>query len=183
MGCEMEKIRVSMNKPVYLGQVILDLRKIIMYEFHYDYMFPKYGNNIKLCYMDTDSFIYDIKTEDFYKNISNNVESRFNTSGYMTKFVALRPKLYAFKMLSGSGDKKCKGVKKYSVMKTLNFNDYKQCLLAGREAFRKQLLFQNELHGVHMVEVNKLALSRDDNKQVIQSDGVSTLAHRHNDAQ
>ena len=66
MGCEMGKIKEVMNKPVYLGQVILDLSKIVMYEFHYDYMVPKYGlEKLKLCYMDTDSLVYDIKTEDF----------------------------------------------------------------------------------------------------------------------
>ena len=81
MGCEMGKIKVVMNKPVYLGQAILDLSKI-MYEFHYDYMIPKYGNRIKLCYMDTDSYVYDIKTEDFYKDIAEDVEARFDTSAY-----------------------------------------------------------------------------------------------------
>ena len=58
MGCEMGKIKVVMNKPVYLGQAILDLSKIIMYEFHCNYMKPKYGNHLKLCYMDTDSLVY-----------------------------------------------------------------------------------------------------------------------------
>ena len=81
MGCEMGKIKVVMNKPVYLGQAILDLSKIIMYEFHYDYMVPKYGDKIKLCYMDTDSYVYDIKTEDFYKDIAEDVEARVDTSG------------------------------------------------------------------------------------------------------
>ena len=64
-GCEMGKIKLVMNKPVYLGQAILDLSKLVMYEFHYDYMKPKYGENLKLCYMDTDSLLYHIKTEDF----------------------------------------------------------------------------------------------------------------------
>ena len=82
MGCEMGKIKVVMNKPVYLGQAISDLSKLIMYEFHYDYMLPKYGNNIKLCYMDTDSFVYDIETKDYYKDIVEDVEMRFDTSGY-----------------------------------------------------------------------------------------------------
>ena len=63
--------------------------------------------------------------------------------------------------------------------KTLDFEDYKQCLFVAENTFSKQLLFQNRLHEVHMVEVNKLAFSRDDNKLVIQSDGVSTLAHGH----
>ena len=83
MGCEMGKIKVVMNKPVYLGQVILDLSKIVMYEFHYDYMVPKYGvEKLKLCYMDKDSPVYHIKTEDFYEDIANDVEARFDTSGY-----------------------------------------------------------------------------------------------------
>ena len=82
MGCEMGKIKVVMNKPVYLGQVILDLGKIVMYEFHYDYMAPKYGKKLYLCYMDTDSLIYNIKMEDFYKDIAEDVPARFDTSGY-----------------------------------------------------------------------------------------------------
>ena len=82
MGCEMGKIKVVMNKPVYFGQAILDLSKIVMYEFHYDYMKPKYGNNLKLCYMDTDSLVYHIKTEDVYEDIAKDVETRFDTSGY-----------------------------------------------------------------------------------------------------
>ena len=71
-----------MNKPVYLGQVILDLSKTLMYEFCYDYMRPKYGSKVKLCYMDTGSFVYEIEIEDFYTDIASNVEKRFNTSGY-----------------------------------------------------------------------------------------------------
>ena len=147
MGCEMGKIKVVMNKPVYLGQAILDLSKIVMYEFHYDYMVPKYGLEIlKLCYMDTDSLVYDIKSENFCEDIANDVEARFDTSGYsktdfrplpislnkkviglmkdelggkiMTEFMALRPKLYSYKKLDGSEDKKCKGIKKCIVKET-----------------------------------------------------------------
>ena len=84
ISCEMGKVRVVMNKPVYLGQAILDLSKTIMYEFHYDYMKQKYDDDkLKLCYMDTDSLIYSIKTEDFYKDIADDVEARFDTSDYI----------------------------------------------------------------------------------------------------
>ena len=84
MGCEMGKIKVKMNKPIYLGQVILDLSKIVMYEFHYNYMKKKYDSNrLQLCYMDTDSLVYRTKTEDFYINIADNVPTRFNTSCYI----------------------------------------------------------------------------------------------------
>ena len=85
MGCAMGKIKVVMNKLVYLGQAILDLSKNVMYEFHYDYKKPKYGENLKLCYMDTDSLVYHIKTEDFYEDIADDVKSRFDMSGYDKK--------------------------------------------------------------------------------------------------
>ena len=79
---EMNKTKVEINKPIYLGLSILEISKILMYEFWYYYMKPKYGNDVKLCYMDTDSFIMNIKTEDFHEDIANNVEKRFNTSNY-----------------------------------------------------------------------------------------------------
>ena len=79
---EMKKTKIKMNKPIYLGLSILEISKILMYEFWYDYMKPKYNNNVKLCYMDTDSFIMNIKTNDFYEDIASDVENRFDTSNY-----------------------------------------------------------------------------------------------------
>ena len=186
MGCEMGKIKVVMSKPLYLGQAILDLSKIVMYEFHYDYMVPKYGlEKLKLCYMDTDSLVYDIKTEYFYEDIANDVPARFDTSGYclnrplpvglnekviglmkdklggkiMTEFVALRPNLYSYKKLDGSEDKKCKGIKKCIVKKTLTFEDYKTCLFSDSTEYRSQLMFRSAKHEFHTIEVNKAALN------------------------
>ena len=78
----MKKTKVKMNKPIYLGLSILEISKILMYEFWYDYMKPKYNNDVKLCYMDTDSFVMHIKTNDFYKDIASDVENRFDTSNY-----------------------------------------------------------------------------------------------------
>ena len=125
ISCEMGKVKIKMNKPVYLGQAILDLSKIIMYEFHYDYMKKKYEEkNLKLLYMDTDSLVYKIKTRDFYKDIADDVESRFDMSGYepdkplpigknkkviglmkdelggkvMKEFISLRPKMYSYRV-------------------------------------------------------------------------------------
>ena len=66
LAIEMRKTKVKMNKPVYLGIAILDISKTLMYEFWYDYLKPKYKNNAKLCYMDTDSFVINIFTEDFF---------------------------------------------------------------------------------------------------------------------
>ena len=78
----MKKIKVKMNKPVYLGLSILEISKTLTYKFWYDYIKPKYQNNAKLCYMDTGSFIINIKTEDFYEEIANDVEKGFDTSNY-----------------------------------------------------------------------------------------------------
>ena len=79
---EIKKTKVKMNKPIYLGLSILEISKTLLYEFWYDYTKPKYGNDVKSCYMDTDSFIMNIKTNDFYEDIANDVENRFDTSNY-----------------------------------------------------------------------------------------------------
>ena len=80
LAIEMKKTKVKMNKPLYLSLSILEISKTLMYEFWHYYMKPKYDDNVKLCYMDTDSFIMHIKTEDFYNDIANDVEKRFDTS-------------------------------------------------------------------------------------------------------
>ena len=71
---EIGKTEIKMNKPVHLGQAVLDLSKTLMYEFHYEYMRPKYGSKVSLCYMDTDNFLYEIETEDFYRDLAKDVE-------------------------------------------------------------------------------------------------------------
>ena len=205
MACKMGKVRVVMNKLVYLGQAIVDLSKTIMYEFHYDYMKNKYdGDKLKLCYMDTDSLIYSIKTEDFYADIAGDVETRFDTSGYpndgsrplpvgkkkviglmkdelggeiMKEFVSLRPKMYSYRV-GNSEPKKCKGIKKCVVKRMINFDDYKRFLFGRQQCHRSQLLFRSCKHEVKTLEVNKLALSREDDKR-ISIDGVASYARGH----
>ena len=85
LAIEIRKTKVVLSKPIYLGQGILDISKTLMYEFWYDYIKPKYGKKAKLRYMDTDSFIMHIETEDFYKDIANDVEKWFGTSNYDEK--------------------------------------------------------------------------------------------------
>ena len=152
---DMKRTKFKMNKPIYLGLSILDISKILMYKFWYDYMKPKYNDNVKLCYMDTDSFVMNIKTKDFYKDIANDVEDRFDTSNYevnrslptgknkkviglmkdelgrkvITEFVALRPKTCSYLTDDCKEDKKAKGTKKCVIKRMVKFNDYKNCLL------------------------------------------------------
>ena len=80
MAMEMKKTKIKMTKSIYFGMSILDISKILIYEFWYDYIKPKYGDRAKLCYMDTDSFVICIETEDFYKDIAGDVERCFGTS-------------------------------------------------------------------------------------------------------
>ena len=79
---EMKKVELKVNKPIYLGQAILDISKMLKYEFWDDCIKPKYGDKARLCYTDTDSFVINIKTEDFYNDIASDVEKWFDTSNY-----------------------------------------------------------------------------------------------------
>ena len=80
---EMGNTKIKMNNPVYLRQAIMDLSKTLIYEFHYNYMHPKYGSKVKLCYMDTDIVVYEIKIKYLYKDIAEEVEMRFDISNYL----------------------------------------------------------------------------------------------------
>ena len=169
---EMKKTKVKMNKPIYLGLSILEISKTLMYEFWYDYMKPKYNDNVKLCYMDTDSFIMNIKTNDFYEDIASDVENRFDTSNYevnrplptgknkkviglmkdelggkiITEFVAFRTKTYSFLTDDGKDDKKAKGTKKCIIKKMIKLNDYKKCLLDDKVILKSQQRFISKKH-------------------------------------
>ena len=97
----------------------------------------------------------------------------------MAEFVALRPKLYSYRKLDGTEDKKCKGIKKCVVKKTLTFEDYKAYLFNPDAIYRSQLMFRSTKHEVHTIEVNKVTLNRDDDKWISKRDGISTLARGH----
>ena len=157
--------------------------------------------------MDTDSFVYDIKTEDFYKDIAGDVEARFDTSGYvnnrplptgknkkviglmkdelggkiMKEFVSLRPKMYSYRV-GNTEPKKCKGIKKCVVKKMITFDDYKKCLFEGRNLYKSQLLFRSDKHEIRMLEVNKLALNSQEDKR-ITIDGIASYAMGHHKIQ
>ena len=199
----MREAKVKMNKPIYLKLSILEISKILIYKFLYDCMKPKYGDNLKLCYMDTDSFIMHIKTEDFYKDIANDVEKRFDTSNYevnrplparknkkviglmkdelggkiMTEFVALRPKTYSYLTDHCEEDKKAKGTKKCVIKRRLKFSDYKDCLLNNETMLKAQQRFKSEKHDVYIEEVNKIALSSNDDKRLQTFDRITSCPY------
>ena len=207
VAIHIKKTKLVFNKPVYLEMCILDLSKTLMYDFHYNYIKQKYGDKAKLLLTDTDSLMYEIQTEDFYKDISVDVKHRFDTSDYspnhpsgipsglnkkvigmfkdeaggkvIDEFVGLRAKLYSYKMFEGEESKKCKGVKKSVVKKSVAHEDYKKCLFTGKEQLRKMNVIRSHMHEVYTEEVNKIPLCPSDDKRHILEDGVHTLALGH----
>ena len=210
VAIHMKKTKLVFNKPVYLGMCILDLSKTLMYDFHYNYIKKKYGSKAKLLFTDTDSLAYEIETEDFYKDISGDVRTNFDTSDIpkdhpsgiesgvnkkvigmfkdecggkiMHEFVGLRAKLYSYKMYEGDEAKKCKGVKQSVVKKEITFEDYKDCLfggLADGKQMRTMNVIRSHRHEVYTEQVNKIALSAEDDKRVVLEDHVHTLAYGH----
>ena len=163
---EMRKVEVKMNKLIYLVQAILDISKILMYKFWYDYIKSKYGDNARLCCMDTDSFVIYIKTKDFYKDIADDVERWFDTSNYdekdkrplpigknnkviglfkdelggkiMIEFCALRAKAYANKLYDDIENKKAKGAKKCIIKREITFKNYTDALFNDRILIKSQ---------------------------------------------
>ena len=200
---KMNKTKVQMNKPIYLGLSILDISKILIYEFWYDYMKPKYGNDVKLCYMDTDSFIMSIKTNDFYKDIDNDVEKRFDTSNYevnrplptgknkkviglmkdelggkiITEFVTLKPKTYSYLTDDCKEDKKTKGTRKCVIKRMIKFNEYKNCLLKDEVILKSQQRFISKKHDVYTENINKIALRNNDDKRIVSLDKITSYPY------
>ena len=202
MAIEMRKTKVVMSKPVYLGQAILDISKTLMYEFWYDYLKPKYGDKVKLCYMDTDNFIVHIETEDFYEDIASNVDKWFDTSAYnednnrplpigknkkvigkfkdemngkiMIENYNARAKTYAFKLDDDKETKRAKGTKKCVIKKDLTFENYKESVLKNKIIMRSQLRFKSDHHNVYTEEIDKIAISSNDDKRLQTFDGITT---------
>ena len=204
----MRKVEVRTNKSMYLGQAILDISKTLMLEFWCDYIVPKYGDKVKLCSMDTDIFVMPIKTEDFYKDMSIDIDRWFDTSSFnkndnrpletgknkkvlgkfkdelggkiMTEFCALRAKAYAYKLDDDTEKKKAKGTKKCIVKREIIFKNYVDSLFKNEVLLRSQQRFRSDHHKVYTEEVNKIALSSNYDKRIPTFDKVTTYPYGTN---
>ena len=173
IACHMKKTEVYFNKPIFVGQAILDLSKTLMFDFHYNYIRKKYGDKAELLFTDTDSLMYLIQTQDVYKDLSKDIKKKFDTSDYpenhpsgiktgvnkkvigkfkdeaagkqITHFVGLRPKLYTYKIEEEGEKRKAKGVKKNVIKKSLSFEDYKKI-----KHYETIMLFMSR-HDTHMI--------------------------------
>lgn len=194
--------RVVLDKPIYIGFTVLELSKSHMYDLHYSLFRRVYGDRLKMCYTDTDSFIYHIETTDFYKDLLQSFISFFDTSNYptnnihslplinkkvpglfkdemggkiITEFVGLRSKLYCVKTADSSEIKRAKGIKT-SVVKDLNLSDYSSTLYQNCVVKKSYSSFKSIKHEIYTQKINKVALSSNDDKRCVSNDRVTTKA-------
>ena len=195
--------RIKLNKPIYVGFCILDISKILMYEFHYDVIKRQYNNDATLCFTDTDSLLYHIKTEDIYHDMAAQL-NLYDTSDYpqdhplhsttnkkvlgkmkdelagtpIAEFVGLRSKMYSVKTRDGER-KTAKGISKATIRKRLRHDMYRNCLFTGKTTSEIVRSIRSKNHKIFSIAQNKLALSSFDDKRFVLNDKCNTRAHGH----
>ena len=207
VAVNMKKTKLYLNRPIYVGFSILDLSKVLMYQFHYEYMKQKYGCDAKLLFTDTDSLCYEIKTDDIYRDMLQDIDL-FDTSEYarnhplysltnkkalgkmkdethgipIQEFIGLRPKMYS--ILYTENDKlvekkTAKGIKKSVTKRKLRHANYKECLFEKRQTMASTNQIRSERHEIYSIKLNKIGISPYDDKRYILNDGMNTLAYGH----
>lgn len=210
VAIELNKTSIEMNKPILVGMAVLDISKVLMYDFYYGHLKKKYNDKVCMLYTDTDSFVLEVNTDCFYNDMKENLEM-YDTSNLpenniynmplvnkkvpglfkdemngkiMTEFVGLRSKMYSIR---SQGDekieemKRAKGVKKCVLQKTINFDHYLKCLKENCIISCYQNSIRSRNHSVYTVKQKKIALSAMDNKRFISSDNITTLPWGHCD--
>ena len=201
------KLKLLLNKPIYVGFSVLELSKVIMYDFHYNFIKDTYGQRAKLLFTDTDSLTYEIQTDDLYDDMLQSLDF-FDTSDYpsdhflhsqenkkvlgkfkdecngnpVQEFVGLRSKMYSmwYEEHGVIKEKKtAKGVTKSVTKKKLKHRRYKECLLRRKVIMAQMNQIRSKDHQLKTIAMNKVGLSPFDDKRFILSNGCDTLAHGH----
>lgn len=207
VAIELKRCKVYFNQPIFVGFTVLDLAKVHLYKFHYEYMLEKYPLDlVKLCYSDTDSGVYFIKTKDIYKDIKSDIHDWFDTSDYpsdnpydipklnkkvmgllkdelkgeiLEEFVGLRPKLYALKVHKSKKSKCVAKGTSSTTIKSLDIDYYKECLFSGEILRKQQYMIGCDGQTVYSYEKNKIVLDRFDDKRKISECNIKTLPYGH----
>ena len=204
VGVEKQKPKLKLDKPIFIGMSILDLSKQHMYRFYYDVMKPKYGDNIRMVYTDTDSFVFHTKTDDIYQDLKE-INDEMDFSGYdknhkcydatnkkvlgkfkdecegkiMTGFIGLRPKCYAFKIHGDDKEyKKCKGTAKNTVKRKIKYDDYNKVLETNEVLHRSFNSIRSKNHKIYSINTTKVSLNSYENKRYWTT-SVDSLAYGH----
>ena len=198
------KETLTLNRPAYVGMCILDLRKTLMYDFHYNYIKEKYGDKAKLLFTDTDSLTYEIEAKDVFKDFWKN-KDKFDNSDYsegspyfdktnkkvigkfkdeaagvpICEFIGLRSKMYSYMKDDQKGGKTAKGIKKNVIKKDITRENYKNTLFNCEQMYHKMKTIRSEKHQLGSYEINKVSLSCFDDKRYIHEDGVTSYAYGH----
>ena len=208
VAIHMKKNFLLLDKPSYVGMCILDLSKVLMYDFHYNFIKEKYGDRAKLLFTDTDSLCYHILTDDVYEDLYNH-KDMFDNSDYsksskfyfdenkkvigkmkdeaagnhITSFVGLKSKMYSYLVELPDGEiknnKTCKGISKNVTKRDLEHEDYLSTLLNSKIEKHKIKTIRSDHHVVSSYEINKKSLSCYDDKRYILDDGITSYAYGH----
>ena len=199
----MHKDKLLLNRPMYVGAAILDLAKLLMYDFFYNQLQRQYGSNVEVLYTDTGSLVLHIFTDDVYDDMRHTHEW-YDTSNYkeshplfsnankkvlgkmkdecagtpISEFVGLRAKMYSILKADSERIHRAKGIKK-STVKLIQHKQYKQSLLELKEFKHGMDLIQTHGHRIYGVHITKTSLSPLDTKRWIHNDGIHTLAYGH----
>lgn len=206
VACELKRLNIDMIRPVIVGTTILEVSKVLMYSFHYDFMLKNFNvDDCRIQYTDTDSFIYEIKKKDIYEFMKTNCE-KFDTSAFaipnpfnivqqnkkvvgvmkdensgkiVKEFIGLRSKMYAIRMHSKLVTKRAKGIRKNILNNRISFKDFKKCITRNSIIKRRQCTIRSFLHNVYTVSNIKKALDPFDDKRFIIPNSHETLAWGH----
>jgi hypothetical protein len=202
VGVELNKSAITLNKPIIVGACVLDMSKVLMYDFHYNTMKKTYGNKCKLLFTDTDSLTYHIETEDIYNDMSNNKHDydfsdypkehmlyncnnkkvigkmKDETNGVpIVEFVGLKPKMYSVKT-EFTESKKAKGVSRHVVKNDIKHSDYYNCLMNDSIKMTTMNTIRSYDHHIYSINVNKRGLSSYDDKSY-HLNNLTCLRHGH----
>ncbi|XP_075225352.1 uncharacterized protein LOC142333778 [Lycorma delicatula] len=204
VGVSLKKTEIFLNRPIYIGFTVLDISKMIMYEFHYDYMVEKYGHNINLLMTDTDSLMYHIVTDNVYNDILHDID-RFDTSDYprdhacfsntnkkrlgkfkdemngkaIREFVGLRAKMYSILEFDKKEKNVAKGIPRVSIAKDLRHDLYKKSLFNDSVTYTSAYGIISTLHNIFSINKSKKSLSPYDDKRYILENKINTVPYGH----
>ena len=196
--------RLALNRSAYVGMCILDLSKMLMYDFHNNYIKKKHNNRARLLFTDMDSLTYKIEAEDVYKDFWDD-KDMFNNSDYpesspyycnankkiigkfkdeacgipITEFIGLKSKMYSYVKDNGKGGRTAKGIKKNVVKNNIRHEDYKSTLINNKQMHHKMKTIRSQRHQLGSYEINKVSLSCFDDKRYINDNGTSSYAYGH----
>ena len=204
MAVHQVKGMLTLNRLAYVGMCILDLNKMLMYDFHYNYIKKKYNNRARLLFTDTDSLTYEIEAEDVYKDFWND-KDMFDSSDYLesspyychvnkkiigkfkdeacgipiTEFIGLKSNMYSYVKDNEKSGKTAKGIKKNVIKNNIKHEDYKNTLINNERMHHKMKTIKSQRYQLGSYEINKVSLSCFDDKHYIHDNGTSSYAYGH----